>query len=53
MVGNLEALTERFAENGFAVARGLFTPEEAAEIREAFMKQAENGPGGASFGRPS
>lgn len=39
-----EELKAEFAANGFAVARGLFSPEEVAEIRETFMQQAENGP---------
>lgn len=34
----------QFERDGFVVARQLFTPEEVAEIREAFMAQAANGP---------
>jgi hypothetical protein len=44
MTQSLETLTEQFERDGFAVARGLFTPEEVAEIRETFMAQAANGP---------
>jgi phytanoyl-CoA hydroxylase len=40
----IDCLAEQFEENGFAVARGLFTPEEVAEIRDTFMAQAANGP---------
>lgn len=38
------ALTEQFRREGYAVVRGLFTPDEVAEIRETFMAQAANGP---------
>ncbi len=31
---------EQFAENGFAVARGLFAPDEVANLRDTFMAQA-------------
>jgi ectoine hydroxylase-related dioxygenase (phytanoyl-CoA dioxygenase family) len=41
---NWEIMTKAFAANGFAVARGFFQPEEVAEIREAFMEQAKDGP---------
>jgi ectoine hydroxylase-related dioxygenase (phytanoyl-CoA dioxygenase family) len=40
----VRALKEFFDANGYAVARGLFTPAEVAEIRETFMAQASNGP---------
>lgn len=40
----IAALAEEFAANGYAVVRGLFTPDEIAEIRETFMAQAANGP---------
>lgn len=39
-----EDLVSQFEEDGYALVRGLFTPEEAAEIRDIFMKEAENGP---------
>ena len=39
-----EQLTADFAANGYAVARGLFTDDEIAEIRDTFMEQAKNGP---------
>ena len=34
----------QFARDGYIIMRGLFGPEEIAEIREAFMRQAEKGP---------
>jgi len=37
-------VAEFFAGNGYAVARQLFSPAEIAEIREAFMAQAAEGP---------
>lgn len=40
----IDSLADEFEQDGFAVARGLFTPEEIAEIRETFMAQAANGP---------
>lgn len=45
-----ERITERaeaadaFARDGYYRARGLFTPEEVAELRDAFMAQAQDGP---------
>jgi phytanoyl-CoA hydroxylase len=41
---DLARLSADFGRDGFAVARGLFSPEEVAEIREAFMAEAANGP---------
>ena len=38
-----EALAE-FQRDGFLVLRGLFSPEEAAAIRDTFMEEAKNGP---------
>lgn len=38
-----EQITQ-FQRDGYLVVRGLFSPEEVAEIRESFMKQNENGP---------
>ena len=40
----LSEITEQFERDGYAIARGLFSPEEAAEIRATFMEQAANGP---------
>ncbi len=37
-------LIAAFHSDGFAVVRGLFSPEEIAEIRDTFMRQNENGP---------
>jgi ectoine hydroxylase-related dioxygenase (phytanoyl-CoA dioxygenase family) len=34
---------EQFTSNGYAIARGLFAPDEVAEIRDAFMAQADMG----------
>ncbi|MDR3708616.1 MAG: phytanoyl-CoA dioxygenase family protein [Capsulimonadaceae bacterium] len=34
----------RFHEDGYYIARGLFSPEEAALIRDAFMEQSKDGP---------
>ena len=39
-----KSLASQFARDGFAVARGFFSPHEVAEIRETFMAQAANGP---------
>jgi phytanoyl-CoA hydroxylase len=39
-----EALAKQFSRDGFVIARGLFSSEEIAEIRETFMTQAANGP---------
>jgi ectoine hydroxylase-related dioxygenase (phytanoyl-CoA dioxygenase family) len=33
-----------FHRDGYHIARGLFSPQEAAEIRDAFMAQNANGP---------
>ena len=41
---NINELAEQFERDGYAVARGLFSPEEIAEIRETFMAQAADGP---------
>ena len=42
------ALTEQqmadYERDGYLVARGMFSEEEVAEIREAFMAQAADGP---------
>ena len=35
---------EQFARDGFLIVRQLFSPAEVAEIRDAFMEQAKNGP---------
>ena len=37
-------LAALFARDGFAVAPTLFSSDEIAEIRDTFMRQAENGP---------
>ena len=37
-------LINQFSRDGYTVVRGLFSPEEIAEIRDTFMQQAENGP---------
>ena len=34
----------QFKRDGFLLMRGLFSPEEAAAIRAAFMEEAKNGP---------
>jgi phytanoyl-CoA hydroxylase len=36
--------TTEFQQNGFFVARSLFSPTEMDEVRETFMRQNENGP---------
>lgn len=41
---SLESLVEAFNRDGFAVARGLFSPEEIAHIRDTFMEMAKHGP---------
>ncbi len=35
---------ERFNHEGYLILRGLFSPEEAGEIRETFMRQNADGP---------
>jgi ectoine hydroxylase-related dioxygenase (phytanoyl-CoA dioxygenase family) len=40
----LTDLAERFRRDGFVVVRQLFSPDEVAEIRDAFMAQAADGP---------
>jgi ectoine hydroxylase-related dioxygenase (phytanoyl-CoA dioxygenase family) len=35
---------ESFHRDGYHIARGLFSPQEAAEIRDAFMAQNADGP---------
>ncbi len=42
--GLTAAQREQFERDGCVVLRGLFRPEEAARIRDAFMAQNENGP---------
>jgi ectoine hydroxylase-related dioxygenase (phytanoyl-CoA dioxygenase family) len=37
-------LIAQFEQNGYAVARGLFSPEEVAELRDTFMAMNANGP---------
>ncbi len=48
MVANEMATADRVVEEyqarGFAVARGLFSPEEVSEVRETFMSVAKDGP---------
>jgi hypothetical protein len=44
MAVDLKTLAAQFERDGFAVVRGLFTPEEVAEIRETFMAQNADGP---------
>ncbi|MER3404573.1 MAG: phytanoyl-CoA dioxygenase, partial [Chloroflexota bacterium] len=39
-----DAQIARFHRDGYLVVRGLFSPREVAEIREAFMAQAADGP---------
>lgn len=41
---SVSELAESFHRDGFAVARGLFSPGEVALIRETFMEQAKDGP---------
>ena len=33
-----------FQKDGYIVIRGLYTSEEAAQIRDTFMKEAQGGP---------
>jgi ectoine hydroxylase-related dioxygenase (phytanoyl-CoA dioxygenase family) len=40
---DLQELKETYDRDGFALARGLFSPEEVAEIRETFEKMNEPG----------
>ncbi|MBC8141632.1 MAG: phytanoyl-CoA dioxygenase family protein [Armatimonadetes bacterium] len=40
----LSTLSAEFAENGYAVVRGVFAANEVAEIRDTFMEQAKRGP---------
>lgn len=40
----LEAISEQFARDGYAIARNMFTAEEIAELRETFMAQNADGP---------
>ncbi|MDQ2798932.1 MAG: phytanoyl-CoA dioxygenase family protein [Armatimonadota bacterium] len=42
--GLTEAQKAQFERDGFLVLRGLFSPEEAAAIRDAFMAQNADGP---------
>ena len=39
-----ESVCAQFAQEGYRIVRGLFSPEEVTEIRDAFMKMNENGP---------
>ena len=39
-----EAQRTQFARDGFLAMRGLFAEDEIAEIRDAFMRQAKDGP---------
>lgn len=39
-----EAEHEQYERDGYYIARGLFSAEDIAEIREAFMAQAKDGP---------
>ena len=41
---DLDDLQATFERDGFCVARGMFSPEDARQIRDAFMKMNENGP---------
>ena len=34
----------QYERDGYFVARGLFSPDEVAEIRDTFMAQAKDGP---------
>ncbi len=40
----LESLTEQFDNDGYAIAHGLFSAEEVAELRDTFMAQNADGP---------
>ncbi len=41
---DLPVLQAQFARDGYVAVRGLFAPDEVAEIRETFMAQAADGP---------
>jgi ectoine hydroxylase-related dioxygenase (phytanoyl-CoA dioxygenase family) len=40
----LQTIAEDFHRNGYTVVRGLFAPEEVAELRETFMAANADGP---------
>ena len=42
--GLTAAQQAQFERDGYLVLRGLFSPEEAAQIRDAFLAQAQDGP---------
>lgn len=44
MANRVETLQEQFDRDGFVVARGLFSAEDIAVIRDTFMKMNEHGP---------
>jgi phytanoyl-CoA hydroxylase len=44
LVESGEDLRGEFEREGYVLVRGLFSPAETAELREAFMAQAEDGP---------
>ncbi len=41
---DLTTLAGEFSDNGYAVVRAVFSPDEIAEIRDTFMEQAKDGP---------
>jgi ectoine hydroxylase-related dioxygenase (phytanoyl-CoA dioxygenase family) len=45
----VDSLRREFASQGYAVAQGLFSPEEVGEIRDIFDRAAQNGPVKDSF----
>ncbi|GAB4458624.1 MAG: phytanoyl-CoA dioxygenase family protein [Armatimonadaceae bacterium] len=44
MSQTIESIHTDFENDGYAVARGLFTADEVGEIRETFMEEGKNGP---------
>src|SRR5262245_37330094 len=43
------AATEAYAEDGYAVARGLFSPDEVHDLREHYMTLGRHGPYAGDF----
>ena len=43
-MSTIETLTEQFAKDGYAIARGMFSEAEVAALRETFMAQNADGP---------
>ena len=53
---HLSTLKSQFEDDGYCISRGLFSPDETAAYRNAFMAEVEDGPSAGSevefFGKP-